>query len=331
MFKPQLFPTIVTFLILGLGISGCTIPETTPVAAWQHAEEGAYAADISTDGKLVVISGVTSDIRVWRVGESSPVYNWAQQTEGNNLVSAVHIAADNSHVVTADRNSFALWSLTSGEPVGFWRIDESTIRDLAVSNNGQGVLVARANGKIMFFEHETQRRLEFLGHTEKVNSIDLSPNGKYALSGGNDYLAYLWSTDTGQIIHTFTHSSRVTKVVLDDAGRYAFTADSRDKSQIWDVQTGERVSQLQYIARQQIFTDAVFSEDGKYLLTGSPARRAFLWDVTSGEKLDAWEVAARKSVSPPTAVVYGVGFAGNGMVLTTSSSGLTEQWGMRNE
>lgn len=331
MFKAQLFPAVVLFFALLCGISGCTIPETTPTAQWRHAEEGAYAADISVDGKLVVTSGVSDGINVWRLGQDARLYTWSQQGEANNMVLAVHIAADNSHVVTADRQAFAVWSMASGEPVGFWRIDESGIRDVAVTDGGRGVLVARSSGKIMWFEPATQRRLEFLGHTEKVNSIDISPNGKYALSGGNDYLAYLWSTDTGQIIHTFTHSSRVTKVALDDKGRYAFTADSQDKSQIWDIQTGEPVSQLQYIARQKIFTDAVFSDDGKYLLTGSPARRVFLWEVASGEKVDAWEVAARESVSPPTAVVYAVGFSGDGSVLSSSSSGLTEQWKMRDE
>ncbi|WP_189407376.1 WD40 repeat domain-containing protein [Alteromonas halophila] len=331
MFKAQLFRASLLFVLVSCVLSGCTIPETTPVAQWRHVKDGAYAADISADGQLIVASGVTNGINVWRLGNDEPVYHWAQQGEGENLVIAVHIAADKSHVVTADREAFALWSMATGEPLGFWRIDESTIRDVAVASGGRGVLVARSSGQVMYFEPESQRRLEFLGHTEKVNSIDISPNGKYALSGGNDYTAYLWNTDTGQIIHTFTHPSRVTKVALDDQGRYAFTADSQDKSQIWDVQTGEPVSQLQYIARQKIFTDAVFSKEGDFLLTGSPSRRVFLWDVKTGEKIDAWEVAVRESVSPPTAVVYAVGFPRDGFILTTSSSGLTEQWERRNE
>ena len=35
---------------------------------------------------------------------------------------------------------------------------------LAVSNQGRGILVGRGNGKVMFFEPKTGRRLEFLGH-----------------------------------------------------------------------------------------------------------------------------------------------------------------------
>jgi WD40 repeat protein len=326
MFKAQMFLRIVLLIVLIGGSIGCTVPDTTPIQQWRHVEEGAYAADISTDGTLSVLSGVDNGINVWRIGESEPLYHWGHQGEGNNLVMSVHISADKRYVVTADREAFALWSLESGEPEGFWRIDESSIRDVAVANNGQGVLVARSNGQVMYFEPRTSRRLEFLGHQEKVNSIDISPNGKYALTGGNDYIAYLWSTETGQIIHTFTHPTRVTKVALDDEGRYAFTADSKSKSQIWDVQTGQAVSALNFASRQKIFTDVEFSKDGQYLLTGSPSRKVYLWDLKTGNQLQAIQVASRETISPPTAVVYGVAFMPDGNIVSASSSGLAEVW-----
>ena len=317
----------IALLIVLIGNSmGCSVPDTTPIQQWRHVEEGAYAADISTDGTLAVVSGVNNGVNVWRIGQSDPLYHWSHQGEGDNLVMSVHISADKSYVVTADREAFALWSLETGEPEGFWRIDESSIRDVVVTNNGNGILVARSNGKVMSFEPRTSRRLEFLGHQEKVNSIDISPNGKFALTGGNDYIAYLWSTDTGQIIHTFTHPTRVTKVALDDEGRFAFTADSQSKSQVWNVQTGQPVASLKYAARQKIFTDVEFSKDGQFLLTGSPARKVYLWDLETGEQVQSIQVASRESVSPPTAVVYGVAFLPNDNILSISSSGLAEEW-----
>jgi WD40 repeat protein len=313
------------FLML-VTLVGCSVPETQPIDRVRHVEDGAYAADISPSGKLIVMSGVNNGIRVWRVGADTPMFNWQHQGDGNNTVTTLHISADENHVVTSDREAFALWSVTSGEPLGFWRIDESSIRDIAVSNNGRGILVARGNGKVMFFEPDTGRRLEFLGHQEKVNSIDISPNGRYALTGGNDYVAYLWDTQTGQVVHQFEHGSRVTRVAIDDQGKYLFTADSKRESQIWDVQTGELVSTLKYTARQKIFTDAVFSKDGKHLLTGSPARRMNMWSVETGEQVAEWKVAPRETSVPKTAVVYGVGFSDDGAIMSASSAGLTATW-----
>ncbi|WP_100642810.1 WD40 repeat domain-containing protein [Alteromonas facilis] len=315
---------LLTLLILLL--SGCGGAISTPESVTAHAQEGSMAADISPDGTLAVVSSVENGITVWDLQQQTARFEWHHQGEGENIVTNLHIAANNSHVVTSDRTAFALWDVSSGEPVGFWRIDESAIRDVAVSNYGNAILVARSNGKIMYFEPNSGRRLEFLGHQEKVNSIDLSPNGKFALSGSNDYVAYLWSTDSGQVIHTFTHPQRVTKVALDDQGRFAFTADSTNNAKIWDVQSGELISSLDIFVRQQIFTDAVFAENGKWLLTGSPSRRVNLWDISTGKEIQEWRVAPNEKAALRTAVVNAVGFINEHAIVTESSSGLAEVW-----
>jgi len=314
------------FLFLALLLAGCGQLDPRPYASWEHAAEGSYAADISADARLSVVSGVQRGVAVWDIHKNEPRFEWSHQGEGNNLVMNVRIAFDNSYVITSDREAFALWNLTSGEPEGFWRIDESSIRDIAVSNQGRAILVGRGNGKVMFFEPKTGRRLEFLGHQEKINSIDLSPNGYYALTGGNDYTAYFWDTRSGQVLYRFTHPSRVTKVVLDAKGRYAFTADSKKQARIWDLQTGEPVSQLKYIQRQRIFSSVRFSENGEYLLTGSPTRKLDLWQVQTGDKIKEWRVTPRKNTRPEGAVVHAVGFYQDGRVMSASSSGLTEVW-----
>jgi WD40 repeat protein len=305
--------------------TGCSIPETEPDAISSVSESGVYSADISNSGDFAVISRVNADISVWSLTQNKTLFSWRHQEKGRNIVANIHISADESHVVTADNENFALWNKASGDPVGFWRIDESSIRDIAVSNRGRGILVGKANGNVMFFEPETGRSLEFLGHEEKVNSVDISPNGKYALSGGNDYKAYLWSTESGQIIHVFNHANRVTKVVIDDEARFLFTSDSQSDSQIWDAQTGKAISQLHFIERQWVFTSAKFSDDGKYLLTGSPARRLALWDVNTGDVVKEWRVAPSNGPAPQSAVVYGIGLIGN-EVVSISSSGNLEHW-----
>ncbi|WP_299072157.1 hypothetical protein [uncultured Paraglaciecola sp.] len=316
--------------LCALALTSCGGLNDTPVSSVRHAEEGSHASHISADNSIAVVSTMENGITVWDLATNEKQFVWRHQDDGNNTVTNIHIAFDNSYVVTSDREAFALWSLEVGEPEGFWRIDEASIRDIAVSNQGRGILVGRGNGKVMFFEPKTGRRLEFLGHQEKVNSVDISPNGFYALTGGNDYLAYLWDTRTGQVIHKFDHPSRVTKVALDDQGRYGFTADSKRDARVWDLATGQEVSSLQYIARQRIFTTAVFSDDGKYLLTGSPARRINRWDVQTGKELNEWRVSAREGSKPASAVVHDIGFMTDNTIISESSSGLLETWKIEN-
>ncbi|MBL4630650.1 MAG: hypothetical protein JKY14_05640 [Paraglaciecola sp.] len=311
-------------------LTACDGTNDVPVSSFRHADGGTHASHISADNTIAVVSTIENGITVWDIGTNEKRFVWRHRDDGSNSVTNIHIAFDNSYVVTSDREAFVLWNLTMGEPEGFWRIDEASIRDIAVSNQGRGILVGRGSGKVMFFEPKTGRRLEFLGHQEKINSVDLSPNGFYALTGGNDYLAYLWDTRTGQVIHKFDHPSRVTKVALDDQGRYAFTADSKRDARIWSVVTGKEVSHLQYRQRQRIFTTVVFSDDGKYLLTGSPSRRINRWDVQTGKELNEWRVSAREGSRPASAVVHSVGFIGDSEIISESSSGLLEKWKIEN-
>ncbi|MGS2721090.1 WD40 repeat domain-containing protein [Paraglaciecola aestuariivivens] len=320
----------IFFALISAMLVSCGGASNAPLTSVVHAEGGAHAAHISADNSIAIVSSIDNGITVWDIAANKQRYVWRHQDDGNNTVTNIHAAFDNSYVVTSDREAFALWNLNIGEPEGFWRIDEASIRDIAVSNQGRGILVGRGNGKVMFFEPKTGRRLEFLGHQEKINSVDISPNGFYALTGGNDYVAYLWDTRTGQVIHKFNHSSRVTKVALDDEGRFAFTADSKRDARVWDLRTGTEVSNLQYLARQRIFTAVVFSADGKYLLTGSPSKRINRWDVQTGKELNEWRVTAREGSKPASAVVHDIGFLTNQTIISHSSSGLLETWAIEN-
>jgi WD40 repeat protein len=306
-------------------LSACTIPDSTPLERVNLIKDGVYAADIHASKQLGLFSEVGGEIRVVNLSNNAILYSWRHQEEGLNLVDNVRFSKDGDFAVTSDSEAFALWSVNTGEPIGFWRIDESTIRDIAVANNGRAVLIGRANGSVMFFEPDTERRLEFIGHEEKINSVDLSANGRYALTGSNDYKAYLWDTTTAQIIHVFDHPHRVTQVLIDQNAKYLFTADGQDKAQIWDAQTGEAISRLHFIERQLIFTSAKFSSDSKYLLTGSPAKRLALWDVASGKSIQEWRVAPSDGPAPQSAVVYAVDFIDQ-VPVSISSSGNFEKW-----
>lgn len=307
-------------------IVSCTKVETTALQQWQHVAQGSYAAEIADNGKFAVVSSVQNGIAFWDLQQNALAYQWQHQQDQENLVFNLALSPDNSHVLSADQQNFALWRTDNGANVGFWQIDQSSIRDIAVSNNGAHLLIGKSDGAVQHITLASGRRLEFLGHTEKINSVALSPNGRYALTGSNDYQAYLWDTDSAQIIHTFSHPSRVSTVALDPQGRFAFTADSQSLARIWDVQTGALISSLQIIARQQVFSAVRFSADGKYLLTGAPTRNVVLWRVSDGKELQRWRVMPRDGSRPAGAVVHAVAFLSPTRIISESSSGYAEVW-----
>ncbi|NQZ20834.1 MAG: hypothetical protein HRT53_02165 [Colwellia sp.] len=318
----MLFITIFSLLL-----AACQPTEDKPVQRWQHANEGAYAANISNDGKYSVVSSIHHGLSLWDLEKNALKYSWSQQqNSSDNLVLLADISDNNSHALTANRKAFALWNIETGQSEGYWQVRESNIRDIAVANNGAYILLGKTNGTVVHVTMATGRRLEFLGHTEKINAVDMLPNGRIAISGGNDYVAYVWDTQSGQVIYRFNHPSRVTMVALDAKGRFAFTADSKKSSNIWDLRTGKRISQLQYFNRHEVFSSVQFSDDGTKLLTGAPTRKVNLWSILTGERLDSWRVSPKENIRAAGAVVYSVAFRGKNQIITESSSGYAELW-----
>jgi WD40 repeat protein len=321
-----------SFLVLiSVFLFGCQPFSESPVEKWRHAAEGAYAANISDDASYSVVSSIHHGISLWDLNSNALKYTWSQEQESSdNIVLAIDISNNNSHVLTANRQSFALWNIETGESEGYWQVRESNIRDIAVSNNANYLLIGKSNGTVVHVTMRSGRRLEFLGHTEKINAVDMLPNGRIALTGGNDFVAYVWDTQSGQVIYKFNHGSRVTQVALDPKGRYAFTADSKKEANIWNLKTGKLVQTLKYTNRQEVFSSVQFSPDGSQLLTGAPTRKVSLWNIGTGERIKSWRVTPREDIRPAGAVVYSAAFRDNDSIITESSAGFAELWQLPN-
>jgi WD40 repeat protein len=310
-------------------LASCKPTTQEPLQRWQQSTEGAYAGNISSDAKFSVISSIHHGLSVWDLTTNQRIYNWAQeQDSSDNLVLTIDISNNSSHVLTANRKNFALWNLTSGKSEGYWQVRESSIRDIAISNGGDYLLIGKSNGTVVHVTVDNGRRLEFLGHKEKINTVDMLPNGRVAISGGNDFTAYVWDTQSGQVVYQFNHSSRVSKVALDAKGRYAFSADSMKGAYLWDLKTGKRISSLQGTKRHEVFSTVRFSSDGKTMITGAATRKVSVWDIASGKRLSHWFVTPKEAKRPTGAVVYSVAFGDNKDLLTISSSGYVESWPM---
>ncbi len=317
----------VRLFIPALFIMACTPSAENPLQRFQHAVEGSYAGDISNDGKWSVISSIHHGISVWDLEKNALTYQWSQQQNSSeNLVLAIDISDTNSHALTASRENFALWNMKTGQSEGYWKVRESNIRDIAVSNNGDYLLIGKGNGTVVHVAVDTGRRLEFLGHKEKINTVDMMPNGRVAISGGNDFIAYVWDTVSGQVIYQFNHTSRVSKVALDTLGRYAFSADSMKSAHIWDLKTGKLITSLKGTKRHEVFSSVRFSPDGKTLVTGAASSKVSVWDITTGKRIANWHVTPKEAKRPTGAVVYSLAFSDNNTLLTESSSGYAELW-----
>lgn len=315
---------VVTHLsILSLAcIVSCSKAPPTEVLHQIHTDNGAYASALSQAGLYAAVS-TQNGVLFWDTEKNQTKYVWNHKFKQNSQIHLVEISHDSQAVLTADRQNFAIWNINTGANKGFYSIDESSITSAKISNQGRFVALGLLNGKVIHINVETGRRIEFLGHTDRITQIAMSANGAYVLSGGYEGMAYLWNSKTGQVRNKFTHTGRISQVALDNQARYAFTANSMNQSWIWDLTTGKKITELKYPVRQQIFSSVVFSNNGEWLATGAPNQKVKLWSVKSGELLAEWPFEADSS----TASVLDFAFSLDDNFLSAETSfGILQKW-----
>jgi hypothetical protein len=75
--------------------------------------------------------------------------------------------------------------------------------------------------------------------TPSINSVAISPDGRWLATGSSDNRARIWNATTGELRHTFTHEDRVNAVAFSLEGRWLVSGSSDATTQLWDVATGE--------------------------------------------------------------------------------------------
>jgi WD40 repeat protein len=111
-----------------------------------------------------------------------------------------------------------------------------------------------------------------------VGNVDISPDGRYVLSGGFDSFM-LWDILQGKKIQTFAHQSSRSpfiRVAFSPDGKYFASGGKGIK--LWDLVTRQEVMTFD----NDVVFSMAFSPDGKYLLS-APSMKIF--NVETGEKI----------------------------------------------
>ena len=142
-----------------------------------------------------------------------------------------------------------------------------------------------------------------------MNCAAFSPDGRWVVTGSDDWTARLWDAETGQQIQMLqSHTMRVNSVafgpdgrlVLTGSGHIAMTDLQDHTARLWDVETGREIAVLQ--GHTMPVRSAAFSPDGRRVVTGSWDNTARLWDVSRVEA-----IFRERAVVLTSALARGVG------------------------
>jgi len=81
-----------------------------------------------------------------------------------------------------------------------------------------------------------------LGHSNCVNSVAITPDGKYIVSGSGDSTIKLWDIKSGEEIRTFEgHSQYVNSVAITPDGKHIVSGSDDETIKLWDINSGEEI------------------------------------------------------------------------------------------
>jgi WD40 repeat protein len=185
----------------------------------------------------------------------------------------------------------------------------------AVTLNPDSAL-AQAQLSEVAYTPGTVRR--YVGHTDGVFTLAISPDGRTLLSGSDDKTVILWNLETGEILKQLEgHTTWLNDVAFGPDGQMAASV-SDEMTILWDVQTGRIIRQFD--GHEGPIARIAFSPDGQNIVTGDRGDDAILiqWDVESGEILRRFEGSSR---------VTDIEFTPDGSAfLSASSDGILILW-----
>ena len=104
------------------------------------------------------------------------------------------------------------------------------------------------------------------GHTDCINSVAISPDGKYIASASDDETIRIWNTSTGKALgKPFQgHTDSVMSVTFSPDGKRIVSGSNDRTVRIWDVETGTAVGGP-FQGHRCGVTSVAFSPDGKHI------------------------------------------------------------------
>ncbi len=117
-------------------------------------------------------------------------------------------------------------------------------------------------------------------HSDYVDAVAWSPDGRYIASGSWDDTVQVWDAKTGALLFSYRQNGIVDAVAWSPDGRYIASGSWDDTVQVWDVLTQHLVRI--YTGHSDFVTALAWSPDSQYIASGSWDDTLQVWNAQTG-------------------------------------------------
>jgi WD40 repeat protein/serine/threonine protein kinase len=261
----------------------------------------------SPDGRHVASGSWDHSVRIWDATQVDEVTTLRGHEQH---VSGVAFTPDGSRIASSSWDkSVRLWDATNFKPLGTFKGHEGPVQCVAISPNGSLLASGSWDQSIRLWQidepvadesdrhadpHPSQsgpkrstvsaQPLLLRGHTDRVQGLAFSPDGKWLVSGSRDNTIRFWDAATSEPAGAIEgHTDHIHCVTFSPNGRQ-LASSGHDTIKLWDVETRSEVATFGRKIVQEDYSLA-FHPNGDRLAAGSDFRMLFVWDVARREPI----------------------------------------------
>jgi serine/threonine protein kinase/WD40 repeat protein len=212
-------------------------------------EEGVTSAAFSPDATYVLTGAADGVIHVWNTRDGTESKRFTGHT---GLVSCLAISSDGQRCISG----------SSDKTVKVWDLDAATRAGTA------------SDAPVLF--------LNYTAHTTPVQSVCLSPDGKFAVSASEDGIVHLWEVDTGAEVRSNNFQNPVKSVAFAPDGSVVAIAHNNAATKNITVWLRDGDEDVHPVSDSPIISIAFSPEEPLILFTNEAGRARLLnWQTKS--------------------------------------------------
>jgi len=128
---------------------------------------------------------------------------------------------------------------------------------------------------------------------DEINTIDISKNGKYLASGGDDGYIEIWNLQTRQLLQRMRSNSDDTyAVAFSSDGKKIASAGEEQVIDIWNTHAGEQIARLE--GHQGDITNITFIDFDRKIVSTAKDKQTKIWDIIKKKSLYSYLTPSNK-------------------------------------
>ena len=226
-------------------------------------------------GETLVTASADGTARIWSTTVDQAL---STLTQGSEPVVGAYYTEDGSAVVMGEENGALLVvdaatgsmlaSLEGGSPIE------------TLERAGAREVVTAAGTEAVVHDLDGSAPTRSYDHGGRVTAAAASPDGSAVASAGEDGVARVFSTETGEVeLELQGHAGPLTDVAFSPDGSLLATAGSDRTARIWNSESG--AVELELSGHRDDVASVEFSPDGRFVVTASRDHDARIFEVAT--------------------------------------------------